>query len=185
MRTIILITVIVCVSLARGALLDRAELLQAVSGSGDIVEWATKNGLNLPKVVENCLDHTNPKDQVRAWKLLVYFIDTYGADGAAGEELSTVGPSLSKLIDDATLLRIISRIPEEHWHDGIPFSLVWRFNYRTLSDTAKVELQKAHPIAVRAIESELEKMRSRRIRRAEQGGVGQPATALESKQKGD
>lgn len=167
MKTLILITVLACSSIARGELLDKAELLQRVSGSGDLAEWTTKNGLHLPKLIENCLDGPNARDQVRAWKLLVYFFDTYGADGAAGEDLSAVGPSLSKLIDDTTLLKIVAAIPEEHW-DSIPFGLAWRFNYQALSEDKKSALQKAHPVAVQAIRHEIKRILSR-TRQLEQG----------------
>ncbi|HJM63273.1 MAG TPA: hypothetical protein QGF50_06145 [Roseibacillus sp.] len=179
MKTLVLIIALTCSSIAQRELLDRGELLQAVSGSGDLAEWTAKNGVDLPKLVENCLDGTNTADQFRAWKLLVYFLHSYGADGAAGEDLSTVGPSLSKLIDDTALLRIVAEIPEKHW-DSIPFSLDWRFNYQALSDAEKSRLQKAHSTAVRAIKREIERA-LRRTHQAEQGGADQPATAPESK----
>ncbi|NNC86949.1 MAG: hypothetical protein HKN82_00655 [Akkermansiaceae bacterium] len=182
MRTLILVAVFACSSMVRGELLDRAELLEAVSGGGDLAEWTARNGLHLPKVVENCLDGASARDQVRAWKLLVCFLDTYGADGAAGEDLSAVGPSLSKLIDDTALLNIVAEIPEEQW-DSIPFGLDWRFNYRALSDAGKSELQKAHPVAVRAIKREIERILGR-TRPADQDGAGRPAAAPGAKPEG-
>ena len=167
MRGLILIAVLACCAVGRGELLDRAQVLRAVSGGGDLAEWSARNGVDLATVVENCLDGTDPASQARAWKLLVHFLHTCGADGAAGEDLSAVGPSLSKLIDDPVLLRLVAAIPEEQW-ESIPFSLTWRFDYETLGDGEKARLLKAHPTAVRAIEREVERGRGR-TRRAEHG----------------
>ena len=175
MKTLILITVLACSSLARAELLDREGLLRAVSGSGDLAEWTARNGLDLPKLVENCLDGKDPASQLKAWKLLVYFLYSFGADGAAGEDLSAIGPSLSKLVDDPELLRIVAGIPEEHW-ESIPFGLGWRFNYQALGDAEKSRLQKAHPKAVRAIEREIERSRARKGRPA---GTDQSTKASE------
>ena len=68
--------------------------------------------------------------------------------------------------------------------DGIPFGLDWRFNYQALSDAEKAELQKTHPIAVRAIKRRIARTHSR-SRQAESGGAGQPPTAPESKSEGE
>ena len=189
MKTIILIAALLSSSMAHGKLIGKAELLQAVSGESDLADWTRGNGINLTKLIENCLDDRDGGNQIRAWKLLVYFFHTFGADGAAGEELSMIGPSISKLVGDKRLLNILEEIPEEHWENGIPFGLLWRFNYPSLSDAEKLDLKVKHPTVYRNLERRLKRQlllmkpnaATQPADKAKQDSADKPATAPQSK----
>jgi len=145
--------------------LDRDGLLQ-IEG-GDLTKWAALHGTDIPELIEGCLDDVNARRQLNSWKRLVVFLHRHGADGAAGEELSSIGTDLAANIDDERLLRIVAAIPEDQWR-SLPFGLCWRFKYEKLPAEEKRRLREDHPIAVQAIESELLK----RKRRNRPGGTG-------------
>lgn len=135
-----------------GPELDREGLLRI--DSGDLTKWAALHGTDIPELIEGCLDDVNPRRQLNSWKRLVLFLHRHGADGAAGEELSSIGTDLAANIDDERLLRIVAAIPSDQW-PNLPFGLSWRFKYEKLRVEDRRRLQKNHPIAVQAIERQI------------------------------
>jgi len=134
---------------------ERAEQAAAADRPvGDLCYWAALNGIDFPKLMENCLDGADSREQVKAWKLFVWFLDNYGADGAAGEELGFYGERLASQIDTERLARIVAEIPEDQWRH-LPFSLRWHFKYDKLSDKEKQRLGERYPVIVRVIKKEI------------------------------
>ncbi|WP_346189043.1 hypothetical protein [Rubritalea halochordaticola] len=145
MKSLPIIALLLCTPALHAEPLTKAEVLRHSSADSDLAYWGNYNGINFPKLMENCLNHRNQRDQTNAWKILVHFLHSCGADGAAGDTLSLVGPGAAALVEDDRLVHILSQIPRDHWQN-IPFDPVHRFGYDKLSEQEKEQLKKEQPL---------------------------------------
>lgn len=144
MKTLSTIVLLLCSQVIYAQPMDKAEVLRQCGEDSDLAYWAARNGINFPKLVENCLNPSNQIDQANAWVILVNFIDTCGADGAAGDAFSMVGPGLASLVESERLEWIMTKIPRDQWK-SLPFDPVARFGYSKMSDEEKAKFQANHP----------------------------------------
>lgn len=157
MKTLSTIVLLLCSQVIYAQPMDKAEVLRQCGEDSDLAYWAARNGINFPKLVENCLNPSNQIDQANAWVILVNFIDTCGADGAAGDAgdaFSMVGPGLASLVESERLEWIMTKIPRDQWK-SLPFDPVARFGYTKMSDEEKELFKKEHALLNGIIEDEL------------------------------
>lgn len=108
----------------------------------------------LLRLIRGCLNDKDPGQQERSWKLFHWFLINCGADGAAGEELSFLGPSVAHYTDDQVLYKLIRESPLERVRD-LPFSPRYHFHYDKLTAEEKGQFRKKQPAVVRAIEYQI------------------------------